>query len=158
MRLPFSHPLPPRLQRLLDLPLFSTLNRRELRIVDNLLHERSYTAGEIVFDEREQGQAIYFVFSGRVLICRQGDPVQGRIAELGPGGVFGDLALLDDAPRAAQARAQTDCTLGVFFRSEFQDLLETDARLASLLTLQLARSLAERLRATVSGHNGEPCL
>lgn len=158
MRLPFTHPLPPRLQRLLDLPLFSTLNRRELRIVDNLLHEREYVSGEVIFDEGEQGQAIYFVFTGNVLICRQGDPRNGHINELGPGSFFGDLALLDDAPRAAQARAITDCTLGVFFRSDFQELLETDSRLSSKLTHQLARQLGERLRGMVTGQRGEHCL
>lgn len=158
MRLNFSQHLSPRLQRLLDLPLFSTLDRRELQIVDNLLHERSYVAGEVIFDEGEQGQAIYCVFSGSVLICRQGDPAQGIINELGPGHFFGDLALLDDAPRAAQARAVTDCTLGVFFRSDFQELLDTDVRLTSKLSLQLARQLGERLRAMVTGQRGEHCL
>ncbi len=158
MRLPFSQSLSPRLSRLLDLPLFSTLDRRELQIVDNLLHERSYIAGEIIFDEGEQGQAIYCVFSGSVLICHQGDPSRGIINELGPGHFFGDLALLDDAPRAAQARAVSDCTLGVFFRSDFQDLLVNDARLSSKLSLQLARQLGERLRAMVTGQRGEHCL
>ena len=158
MRLNFSQALSPRLQRLLDLPLFSTLDRRELQIVDDLLHERSYVAGEIIFDEGEQGQAIYCVFSGSVLICHQGDPSRGFINELGPGSFFGDLALLDDAPRAAQARAVSDCTLGVFFRSDFQDLLVTDVRLSSKLSLQLARQLGERLRAMVTGQRGEHCL
>src|SRR3954467_6752357 len=98
-------PLPERLERLRNVPLFSTLNPRELGIVAGLLHDREYAAGEIVFDEGEEGQALYVVFSGEVVICRPGHRDSGRLAVLGPGAFFGDLALLDNAPRAAQALA-----------------------------------------------------
>lgn len=158
MRLLQLKPLSDRLLRLRALSLFATLDPGELRIVENLLHEREYVAGEIIFDEGEEGQAIYFVFAGTVTICRQGQPESGRIAELGAGGFFGDLALLDNSPRAAQARAATACTLGVFFRADFQELLETNARTASKLSLQLARHLGARLRETVYGARGEQYL
>ncbi|GAB4166495.1 MAG: hypothetical protein Fur0039_03390 [Rhodocyclaceae bacterium] len=126
--------------------LFSDLKPRELRIIDGLLHERSYLAGEVIFDEGEEGQALYIILEGRVLICRQGDPEGGRIAELGAGDFFGDLALLGDAPRAAQARAAAACRLAVFFRADFMSLLETHAAIASRVSLRLARQLGERLR------------
>ncbi len=101
----------PRLDTLRELWLFATLSRLELRVVDGLLHERRFLAGEIIFDEGEEGQTVYVVISGQVLICRQGEPESGRIAEVGAGVVFGELALLDNAPRAAQARALEDCVL-----------------------------------------------
>ena len=61
----------PRLERLHTLSLFVNLTPAELRIVDGLLHERDYLEGEVIFDEGEEGQAIYIVASGEVLICRQ---------------------------------------------------------------------------------------
>src|SRR5262245_32550066 len=88
----------PRLATLKQLPLFSTLSRRELRIVDSLLHDRRYVKGEIIFDEGDEGQSVYVVLGGRVLICRQGEPETGRLAVLDAGVVFGELALIDDAP------------------------------------------------------------
>jgi CRP-like cAMP-binding protein len=54
----------PRLAQLRQLGLFSTLRPRELRVVDGLLHEREYLAGEVVFDEGEEAQAIYIVLTG----------------------------------------------------------------------------------------------
>jgi CRP-like cAMP-binding protein len=132
--------------RLRAIPLFSTLSARELHTVASLMHERSYLRDEVIFDEGEEGQAIYIVFGGRVLICRQGQPEQGRIAELGPGTFFGDLALIENLPRAAQARALEPCQLGVFFRNDFLSLLDTHAVTASKIALELARTMGVRLR------------
>lgn len=144
-----SHDGSSRLDRLKSLSLFVDLTPGELKIVDGLLHERSYVKDEVIFDEGDEGQAIYFILGGKVLICRQGQPVEGRIAELGEGTFFGDLALLDEAPRVAQARAAEDCVLAVFFRDDFLSLLETHALIASKVSLQLARHIARRLREAV---------
>ena len=139
----------PTLARLHEIPLFAELTAGELRIVDNLLHERDYVKDEIVFDEGEEGQAIYFILKGKVLICRQGRPIDGAIAELSAGQFFGELALLDDAPRMAQVRTAENCTLAVFFREDFLGLLQTHAGIASKISLQLARHIGKRLRETV---------
>lgn len=149
--LSFSRSLPKRLARLKAIPLFSTLDRRELRIVDDLVHDRDYLDGEIVFDAGEEGQAIYLVFEGKVLVSRQGQPESGFIAELGAGSFVGEQSLLDHSPRTAQVRAVGPCKMGVLFRTDFQNLLEADARVASKVTLQLARYLSRRLRKTVLG-------
>lgn len=128
------------------LGLFATLSSKELRVVAGLLHERRYVKGEIVFDEGEEGQALYIVLSGTVLICRQGAPESGRIADVAEGGMFGEMALLDGAPRSAQARAFSDCVLGVLSRAEFNGLVETHAVIASKVALQLAREMGQKLR------------
>jgi CRP-like cAMP-binding protein len=145
----------PRLQRVRALALFATLAPRELKVVEGLLHERTYLKDEIVFDEGEDGQALYIIISGKVLICRQGQPAAGKIVELGPGTLFGELALLDNAPRAAQARAAENCSLAVFFRADLVGLLETHAVIASKISLQLARYIGARLRATNAGVSAE---
>jgi CRP-like cAMP-binding protein len=159
----------PRLERLRTLSLFVNLTPAELQIVDGLLHERDYLTGEVIFDEGEDGQAIYIVASGEVLISRreqgeaghaappavnepaafhprrrQGDT--GYLARLGPGTFFGELALLDNSPRSAQARAATACQLIVFFRDDFVGLLDTHARIASKISRELARHLGARMR------------
>ena len=60
-------PVSPRLERLRALSLFVNLTPRELQIVDGLLHERDYLKDEVIFDEGEEGQAIYIVLEGTVL-------------------------------------------------------------------------------------------
>lgn len=140
----------PRLSTLVQLSLFATLSRRELRIVDGLLHERRHLKGEIIFDEGDEGQSLYVVISGRVLICRQGEPDTGRLTVIKAGVVFGELALLDDSARAAQARAEEDCVLAALSRGDFEKLLETHARVASKIALQLARQLGRQLRESAT--------
>jgi len=142
----------PRLTTLRKVSLFATLSRSELRVVDGMLHERRYVKGEIVFDEGEEGQAVYAILAGRVLICRQGEPDTGRLAELDTGLIFGELALIDNAPRAAQARAVEDCVLASLARGDFESLLVSHALIASKIALQLARQLGRQLREQHAGH------
>ncbi len=146
-----SPPLSPRLHRLKNSALFSSLTALELRIVDGLMHERRYLSQEIVFDQGEEGQALYLITSGRVAISRANGSQFDVVAELGPGSVFGDLALLDDTPRNAQARAMENCQLAVFFRADFLSLMETDAIIGYKISLALARLIGQRLRDWMSG-------
>lgn len=143
--------LTPRLARLAKVSLFSQLTPVELGIVDGLLHRREYLADEIVFDEGEEGQAIYLVLEGEVVLARQGAGEAGRIAVLPPGSFFGDMALLDNLPRTAQARASRPVRMGVLFREDFLALMDTHARIASKIALQLAREMGRRLRQLQAG-------
>ncbi len=124
---------PAHLTALRDVQLFSELSAHELRTLDELLFRRSYLRDEIIFDQGEEGQAIYFVLAGKVLIHREGSP-QGAVAELASGQFFGERALLKHAPRAAQARAGEDSVLAVLFREDFLSLLKTHPQIAAKIT------------------------
>ena len=146
-----SQPLSPRLHRLKNSALFDTLSALELKIVDGLLHERCFLGDEIIFDEGEEGHALYLVVSGHVGISRRrGDEVE-VLVELGPGAFFGDLALLDNSPRNAQARALDNCELAVFFRADFMQLMNTNAVIGYKISLALARHIGLRLRRWMTG-------
>jgi CRP-like cAMP-binding protein len=146
-----SPKLSPRLLRLKDSALFDSLTPLELKIVDGLMHERRYLAEEIIFDEGEEGQALYLVMSGRVIISRQSGAGREVVAELSAGSFFGDLALLDNAPRNAQTRALDNCELAVFFRADFMGLMETDPVIGYKISLALARHVGRRLRDWMTG-------
>lgn len=146
---------PAALQPLRQIKLFSSLSARELKVVHGLRHERQYLAGEIVFDQGDEGQAIYAIVEGEVEILRADGGSPHRLALLALGEVFGELALLDQAPRAAQARALSDCRLVVFFRADFMSLLETHPKIASKIALSLARHLGGRLRQANAGARQE---
>lgn len=148
---PFRRAGTPRMGQLRSLSLFEGLAPAELAIVDALLHEREYLKDEVIFDEGEEGQAIYIVLEGKVLICRQGDPDDGALVTLDGGSFFGDIALLENLPRAAQARAAENCRLAVFFRDDFLGLMDTHGAIASKISLQLARTMARRLQAAALG-------
>jgi CRP-like cAMP-binding protein len=147
--------LSPRLHRLKNSALFATLTPLELKIVDGLLHERVYLADEIIFDEGEEGHAIYMVVSGHVDINRTRDGKVETITKVAPGDFFGDLALIDNSPRGAQARAAANCELAVFFRADFLALMNTDAVIGYKVSLALARHFAQYLRARSGGPQTE---
>lgn len=146
-----SPSLSPRQRRLQNAPLFRTLKPLEIKFVDGLMHERRYLPEEIIFDEGEEGQALYLVMSGRVRISRVIGGTPQLLNELEPGSFFGDLALLDDSPRSAQARALDGCELAVFFRDDFLALMETDAVIGYKISLALARHIGQRLRFQLDG-------
>ena len=138
----------PRLQLLKNVVLFKDLNTRELAMVSSLMHERQYLAEEVIFDEGEEGQGLFVVLSGRVKITLPAD-IDTVLIELGPGAFFGEVALLDQSLRTAQARAIEDTLIVALFRTEFFSLLETHSAIASRISFQLARVLATRLRQAI---------
>jgi CRP/FNR family cyclic AMP-dependent transcriptional regulator len=138
----------PRLELLKHVVLFKDLTWRELEVVDNQLHQRHYLAGEVIFDEGEEGQGLFIVLSGRVKTTRQGT-TRGVLLEFGPGSFFGEVALLDQSVRTAQARAIEDTSIVTLFRAEFYSLLQTHSAIASRVSFQLARMLATRLRQNI---------
>ena len=140
--------LNPRLQLLKNVVLFKDLSMRDLAMVDSLMHARKYIADEVIFDEGEEGQGLFVVLSGRVKITLPND-VNTVLIELGPGAFFGEVALLDQSVRTAQARAVEDTQIVALFRADFYSLLETHAAVASPISFQLAKVLAARLRQAV---------
>jgi len=138
----------PRLDLLKNVVLFKDLCTRDLAMVDSLMHARSYLADEVIFDEGEEGQGLFVVLKGRVKITLP-DNANTVLIELGPGAFFGEVALLDQSVRTAQARAVEDSQIVALFRTEFYSLLETHSAIASRISFQLARVLAARLRQAV---------
>ncbi len=88
-------------------------------------HPRAWRAGASIFVMDDPGTSMMLVRTGTVRI---GYPTpEGRtflLAELGPGAVFGEIALLDGGPRSADATAATDCTLLAFERRDFLPLIQ----------------------------------
>lgn len=130
-------------------PLLAGLRASELNIVEAFMHDRRYLADEVIFDQGEEGQALYVIVSGRVAICHPGR-LESPIAVLGTGDFFGELALLDNSPRSAQARAAEPTELAVLFRGDFERLMQSHAHIASQIAMQLARHLGQRLRGMVA--------
>lgn len=131
------------LSALRKVPIFSDLSTHELNTIDDLLHIRRYIKNEVIFDEQEEGQAIYFVLSGNVLISKQEKSIP--IASLDSGQFFGERALLESAPRVAQATAQKDCVLAVLFRDDFLNLLRTHPKIAQKISLHCSLRINTQL-------------
>lgn len=101
---------------------------------------RSFNAGDVIFSQGDDGDVFYVVKSGQVSV-RLGNRT---LSELGPGEIFGEMALIDDSPRAATVVAETDCV--VVPVSEKQFLFMTSE--APFFALSVMRTLVERLRTS----------
>jgi CRP-like cAMP-binding protein len=123
--------------------LFPLLDPQERERFLAAARPRSWRAGASIFAMDDPGSSMMLVRTGSVRI---GYPSpDGRsitLAELGPGAVFGEIALLDGGARSADAIAATDCTLLVFERRDFLPMLERNWRLAEAVL----RVVCARLR------------
>ncbi|UCD36696.1 MAG: cyclic nucleotide-binding domain-containing protein [Fidelibacterota bacterium] len=130
-------------------PVFSGLSRRELREVENIIHQREYQAGEAIFDQGDPGLGMYIIIRGQVQIVNNQDPDNMIVySELNDGDFFGDMALVDDADRSAAALATADTRLIAFFRPELKDILSRFPNLGNKILMNLAKVIAQRLRKT----------
>jgi len=129
-------------------PLFEELTHRELLKVERIVHRRTFVPGEEIFWENEPGLGMYIIKSGVVEISQTSKGVPQKLATLGEGDFFGEMALLDEAPRAASAVTQDDCEVIGFFKPDLFDLIERDPRLGMKIVLGVAKMVSMRLRYT----------
>ena len=130
-------------------PAFANLAPRELKEVAAIVHKREYRSDEPVFYQGDPGLGMYIVKDGEVSIVIQGkDGNERELAVFGDGDFFGELALLDESPRSANAVCKTECTLIGFFRPDLFELIEKNTTLGIKIVLKLAEIVAQRLRHT----------
>lgn len=104
-----------------------------------------YQQGQSIMSEGQKGVRMYVVVEGHVAVSIGGRQVE----RLGPGGAFGEAAIVDPAPRMASAVAETDCELLPITRQAFEQLVKLEPEFAYMMLQSLAerlRFLTERLR------------
>ena len=109
-------------------------------LTGNGIATRSARAGEIIFKEGDEAQQLFVIKSGEVAI-QSGNRM---LAELSTNHIFGEMALIDDAPRSATAVAKTDVELVPISGKQFLFLVSQ----TPFFALKVMRVLARRLRAT----------
>jgi CRP-like cAMP-binding protein len=125
-----------------EVPLFTGLSKRHLRRVAKLAHVRRFASGSTLVRAGDSGRSFFVLLDGTAKVVRSG----GRPRRLGMGDYFGEMALLDGAPRSADVVAETDVLALTVDRSSFTKLLSAEPTLAQTLL----RTLAARLRAAES--------
>jgi CRP/FNR family cyclic AMP-dependent transcriptional regulator len=98
----------------------------------------TFASGDIIFAKGEKGDKMYLIRSGEVEIERDGKIIE----TLSPGGIFGEMALIDGSPRAATARAKTACEVAPVTEKSFLFLVHE----TPFFAIAVMRTLAERLR------------
>lgn len=98
----------------------------------------NFAPGEVIFAKGDKGDKMYVIRSGEIEIERDGKIVE----TLSPGGIFGEMALIDGSPRAATARAKSTCEVAPITEKSFLFLVHE----TPFFAIAVMRALAERLR------------
>lgn len=132
---------------LLAIPIFKSLNKRDLSSFMSIIHNRNYLAGEYIFYQGDPGIGLYIIREGEVEIVReneQGDKV--TLAVIQKGDFFGELALIDGEKRSASAIAKTDARLSVIFKPDLDEFIEKYPKKGIKILQGIAEITTVRLR------------
>lgn len=126
-------------------PLLPRLDAAQLVELSGPIVEKSYRAGETIFNEGDSGKVAYLILSGAVRIwTHDAEARRVTLTLLGPNDFFGELAVLDGGPRSASASAEEDTILGGLKKEQMEHFLLTHPQAA----LHMIKQLGERLRQT----------
>lgn len=134
-------------------PLFADLGKDELQRISGLCHTTQLAAGEVLFQKGDSGDALFGVRRGQMRIeTGASDGSRLTLNFLGPGDLFGEVAVLDGQSRTADATAAEPTELFVLRRADFLAHLEREPKVAiKLLELlcQRIRWMSERMEESV---------
>lgn len=138
----------PLIEALRETSLFKELSARELSILQEFLHFRTYHKDEVVFTEGEPGVGMYIVINGRIRITKNLEHGKNiDLTTLAGRGFFGEVSVIEGGPRTATAIAIEKAELLGFFKADMEHLIERKPLIAAKILFQIARILGERLRA-----------
>lgn len=135
-----------RMEALRKIPLFRHLTYKEQTAVLSIATTRTFPGGREIVVEGQPGEELFVVIRGRVSIEKNGV----EIAELRAGGHFGEMGLIDNAPRSATVRASEPTRVMVIARSDLMNLMKRESILAVKMLWSFVQVLSDRLRATNS--------
>ena len=128
-------------------PLFQTLSSEQVGRIAAITTRREVPGGTAIFVEGSSGGEMYVLLSGKVRISKRLPGVgEEALAILEPGAYFGEMAMVDDSPRSADALAHTGCAVAVIKREELEQLMFIDKDMAYVLLWTFVRTLSVRLR------------
>jgi CRP/FNR family cyclic AMP-dependent transcriptional regulator len=132
-------PADPKLEHLAKVKMFSSLSKKELSRVSKASDIVTVEDGTTIVREGEIGHEFYLIMSGGAVVRRNGR----KIATLGPGSYFGEMALLDRGPRSATIVAEGKAELAVLGQREFLGVLAEVPAVAHKLLVSMAARLRD---------------
>ena len=123
--------------------LFSGLEKKDLQALAASCQERKYSAGTTLLKQGDTGVGLYIITSGKVRITQavHPDKAEEELRIEGPGGVLGEMALLDDLPRSATVTAIEDVTALILPVWDFRATIQSHPDIALKLLAVLSRRL-----------------
>ncbi len=135
--------------------IFDILSDEELLQVERIVHSRAYNPQEVIVRQGDPGVGMYIIRSGSAdVLLRAGEDRTIRLATLGHGQFFGEMSLLDGAPRAASVVSVERSLLIGFFQADLLDLIDRWPRLGFKIALRISQLMNGRLMETLAEYRG----
>ncbi len=132
------------LESLRVIPLFSAVGDEDLERVADHLIERRFPKHKTIVEEGLPGDYMYVIREGRVQVSKLSDDGREKILEfLDAGDFFGEMSLLDDAPRSATVRALSDTRILALSRTDFLNVMRRSPDVAMAVVQELTRRLRD---------------
>lgn len=126
-------------------PLFASLDDQAFAALTEELTEVELSRGSALFHEGDPGDQLYFIVSGKIKLGRTApDGRESLVAIMGPGELFGEMALFDPSPRSTSATAVSETRLAGLKHENLKKVIERSPDVSA----QLLQALARRLRRT----------
>jgi CRP/FNR family cyclic AMP-dependent transcriptional regulator len=126
-----------------SVPLFASFSEEPLRLLATVVTRRSVTRGTIIMAAGDPTDSLYIVLSGRLkVMMSDADGKEVILTIIGPGEFFGEMGLIDDAPRSASVVAIEPCELLAITRRDFKKCLAENFE----MSMAVMRGLVRRLR------------
>ncbi|MCF8241228.1 MAG: Crp/Fnr family transcriptional regulator [Melioribacteraceae bacterium] len=129
-----------------SMPPFCELNKKYIKALIKIVHNRAFTKDEFIFLQGDPGIGLYVIQSGSVVIRQNtGDNNTIDLATFNRGDFFGELALMDDEIRSASAIALSDSEIGVIFKPDLDEFVEKYPDIGIKILRGIAHIITKRL-------------
>jgi CRP/FNR family transcriptional regulator len=127
------------------IPLFSGIEEKYLKKISEIVKEKKYPKGSVVFFEDEPGETIYIIKDGKIkiYIISEQDGREKILTILQSGDFFGEMAILDGAGRSATAQCLEDSILLIIYKNNFIKLLKESSEISHRIIYNLVHRLRE---------------
>lgn len=139
----------PDLYRLGSISIFRDLDRKELEVISKHIFEKKVEKDSIIFTEGMPGEVFYIILSGSVEIIKKTDDNKEKImATMRANDIVGEMSLIDSKPRSATGRTCEDSVLLAITKRNFDEILNSDPRIAAKILKNMLKVFSERLRGS----------
>lgn len=138
-------------EKLKNTGLFRDLSEKARGKIFSVFEKSRRAKDEIIFEEGSAGDSLYIIGSGEIIVEKKLDEKGEefkQLAVLSEGDFFGEMAVIEERPRSARARARTDATLYRLSNSKFFDFIKSDSETGTKFLTQITKIVLRRLENT----------
>lgn len=133
--------------------IFNGLNSIDVGRLVTAMYCRAYDKDDVICSEHEIGKALFIIMDGEVAITRKSGLLKEDkvLSRLKSGEFFGEMALLEEKPRSATAKAVTPCKMCIIYKANFDSMIDKNPKIGLVVIKNIAVILSSRLRGMIDG-------